>query len=66
MAENQSRAARQFPAVGFVKDPAGVAALYLGKQEGKDLAYKEKVGTDWKRSTLAQMRKALDTVGSPK
>jgi len=27
----------QFPVIGFVKDPTGVAALYLGKQEGKDL-----------------------------
>src|SRR3954465_11547460 len=26
-----------FPVVGFVKDPSGVAALYLGKREGKDL-----------------------------
>ena len=25
----------KFPVVGFVKDPTGVAALYLGKQEGK-------------------------------
>ena len=25
----------KFPVVGFVKDPRGVAALYLGKQEGK-------------------------------
>ena len=29
----------KFPVVGFVKDPAGVAALYLGKQEGKELVY---------------------------
>ena len=26
----------QFPVVGFVKDPTGVAALYLGMREGKD------------------------------
>ena len=25
--------------VGFIKDPTGVAALYLGKQEGDDLLY---------------------------
>jgi bifunctional non-homologous end joining protein LigD len=26
----------KFPVVGFVKDPTGVAALYLGKREGKE------------------------------
>ncbi|MBP2434068.1 hypothetical protein JOH48_008020 [Bradyrhizobium elkanii] len=30
--------------VGFVKDPTGVAALYLGKKEGRDLVYMGKVG----------------------
>jgi bifunctional non-homologous end joining protein LigD len=34
-----------FPVIGFVKDPTGVAALYLGKREGKDLVYLGKVGT---------------------
>jgi bifunctional non-homologous end joining protein LigD len=29
----------KFPVIGFVKDPTGVAALYLGKREGKDLVY---------------------------
>jgi bifunctional non-homologous end joining protein LigD len=28
-----------FPVVGFVKDPTGVAALYLGKREGRNLVY---------------------------
>jgi bifunctional non-homologous end joining protein LigD len=27
----------KFPVVGFIKDPSGIAALYLGKKEGKDL-----------------------------
>jgi bifunctional non-homologous end joining protein LigD len=27
----------KFPVIGFVKDPTGVAALYLGKREGKNL-----------------------------
>ena len=35
----------RFPVIGFIKDPAGVAALYLGKQEGKKLRYVGKVGT---------------------
>jgi bifunctional non-homologous end joining protein LigD len=29
----------KFPVVGFIKDPTGVAALYLGKREGKELVY---------------------------
>jgi ATP-dependent DNA ligase len=54
----------KFPVVGFVKDPSGVAALYLGKQEGKDLVYMGKVGTGWSRTVSSQIRKQLDT-GQP-
>ncbi|WP_312022781.1 ATP-dependent DNA ligase [Bradyrhizobium sp. 2S1] len=56
----------KFPVVGFVKDPSGIAALYLGKQEGKDLVYMGKVGTGWSRTVSSQIRKQLDTVVSPK
>jgi bifunctional non-homologous end joining protein LigD len=56
----------KFPVVGFVKDPSGVAALYLGKQEGKDLLYIGKVGTGWSRTVSSQIRKQLDAVVSPK
>jgi bifunctional non-homologous end joining protein LigD len=56
----------KFPVVGFVKDPSGVAALYLGKQEGKELVYIGKVGTGWSRTVSSQIRKQLDTVVSPK
>lgn len=56
----------KFPVVGFVKDPTGVAALYLGKQEGKELVYMGKVGTGWSRTVSSQIRKRLDTVVSPK
>ncbi|MGX4773899.1 non-homologous end-joining DNA ligase [Bradyrhizobium guangdongense] len=56
----------KFPVVGFIKDPTGVAALYLGKQEGKELRYIGKVGTGWSRTKSAEIRKALDTVVSPK
>ena len=56
----------KFPVIGFVKDPTGVAALYLGKKEGKDLVYMGKVGTGWNRTTSAQIRKQLDTAVSPK
>jgi bifunctional non-homologous end joining protein LigD len=56
----------QFPVIGFVKDPSGVAALYLGKREGKELRYMGKVGTGWSRTVSSQIRKQLDTVISPK
>ena len=56
----------KFPVIGFIKDPSGVAALYLGKQEGKELVYIGKVGTGWNRTTSASIRKSLDTVVSPK
>jgi len=44
----------KFPVIGFVKDPTGVAALYLGKKEGKDLVYMGKVGTGWSRQSPAK------------
>ncbi|UPU01645.1 non-homologous end-joining DNA ligase (plasmid) [Bradyrhizobium barranii subsp. apii] len=56
----------KFPVIGFVKDPTGVAALYLGKREGKDLVYLGKVGTGWSRTVSSQIRKQLDSVVSPK
>jgi ATP-dependent DNA ligase len=56
----------QFPVIGFIKDPSGVAALYLGKQEGKELRYMGKVGTGWSRTVSSQIRKQLETVVSPK
>jgi len=56
----------KFPVIGFVKDPTGVAALYLGKREGKELVYMGKVGTGWSRTVSSQIRKQLDTVVSHK
>jgi bifunctional non-homologous end joining protein LigD len=56
----------KFPVIGFVKDPTGVAALYLGKREGRHLVYMGKVGTGWSRTVSGQIRKQLDTVVSPK
>ena len=52
--------------IGFVKDPTGVAALYLGKREGKDLVYMGKVGTGWSRTVSSQIRKQLNEVVTPK
>jgi bifunctional non-homologous end joining protein LigD len=54
-----------FPIIGFVKDSTGVAALYLGRREGKELVYMGKVGTGWSRTVSAQIRKQLNTVISP-
>jgi bifunctional non-homologous end joining protein LigD len=56
----------KFPIIGFVKDPTGVAALYLGERDGNDLVYLGKVGTGWSRTVSSQIRKQLDTVVSPK
>jgi len=56
----------KFPVIGFVKDPSGVAALYLGKREGKDLVYMGKVGTGWSRTVSSQIRRQLDDVVTPK
>lgn len=56
----------KFPVIGFVKDPTGVAALYLGKQEGRALVYMGKVGTGWSRTVSSQIRMQLDAVVSPK
>lgn len=56
----------KFPVIGFVKDPTGVAALYLGEREGKDLIYMGKVGTGWSWTISSQIRRQLDTVVSPK
>ena len=48
------------------RQPTGVAALYLGKREGKELRYIGKVDTGWPRTASSQIRKQLDTVVSPK
>jgi bifunctional non-homologous end joining protein LigD len=56
----------KFAVIGFIKDPSGVAALYLGKRENNELVYMGKVGTGWSRTVSSQIRKQLDTVVSPK
>jgi bifunctional non-homologous end joining protein LigD len=56
----------KFPVIGFIKDPSGVAALYLGKREGEDLVYMGKVGTGWSRTVSSQLRNQLDAVTIPK
>jgi bifunctional non-homologous end joining protein LigD len=54
----------KFPMVGFIPDPGGVAALYLGKRDGKELRYVGKVG--FTRATSADLRKRLDALMTPK
>jgi bifunctional non-homologous end joining protein LigD len=56
----------KFPIVGFVPDPGGVAALYLGKRVGKELTYIGKVGTGFTRAVSADLRKKLDAIATPK
>ena len=40
----------KFPIIGFVKDPAGVAALHVAKREGKDFRLCQ-VGTGFNRKS---------------
>jgi bifunctional non-homologous end joining protein LigD len=53
-----------FPVIGFLKDPTGVAALYLGRYESGQLVYMGKVGTGWSRAVSSKIRKQLDTAVS--
>jgi ATP dependent DNA ligase C terminal region len=46
--------------------PGGIAALYLGKEEGSELSYVGKVGTGWSRTVSADLRRKLNEVVSPK
>ena len=55
----------KFPVVGFMKDPGGIAALYLGRYDGKGLNYVGKVGTGWSRTVSADLRRKLNEVVSP-
>ena len=66
MAEDQGRSQRQVSGRRVRQRPERRAALYLGKQEGKDLVYMGKVGTGWSRTVSNQIRKQLDTVVNPK
>jgi bifunctional non-homologous end joining protein LigD len=57
----------EFHVVGFIpENTSGIAALYLGKREGKDLRYVGKVGTGFTRSTSADLRRRLDAIATPK
>jgi bifunctional non-homologous end joining protein LigD len=55
-----------FPIIGFVPETAGIAALYLGKKEGKEITYVGKVGTGFNRKTSGEIRKRLNEIIVPK
>ena len=48
----------RFPIVGFIPDVGGIAALYLGKQEGKELLYAGKVGSGFSHKTSVDVRRS--------
>jgi bifunctional non-homologous end joining protein LigD len=50
----------RFPIVGFVPDVGGIAALYLGKREGKELVYAGKVGSGFSHKTSMSVRRKLE------
>ena len=56
----------KFPIVGFVKDPAGVAARPLAKRESKDFVCGGKVGTGLNRKSSIEIHKRLDAIVSSK
>jgi bifunctional non-homologous end joining protein LigD len=45
--------------VALVKDPTGVAALYLGKQEGNELRYMGKVWAEAGRNRRRSARRLI-------
>ncbi len=55
----------QFEIVGFIPATSGIAALYLGKREGKDLRYVGKVGTGFTQKVSADLRRRLDALATP-
>jgi bifunctional non-homologous end joining protein LigD len=52
--------------VGFIPATGGIAALYLGKRDGKDLTYVGKVGTGFTMKVSADLRRRLDAIATPK
>jgi len=50
----------QFKVIGFVPDPAGIAALYLARKEKGGLVYAGKVGTGFTRKISMDVRKRLE------
>ena len=55
----------RFPIVGFIPDVGGIAALYLGRQDGKELVYAGKVGSGFSHKTSMAVRKKLNALVTP-
>ena len=55
-----------FHIVGFDPDRTAIAALYLGRREGKRLVYMGKVGTGFTRKTALELRQMLDQISVAK
>ena len=55
-----------FHIVGFDPDRTAIAALYLGRREGKRLVYMGKVGTGFARKTAVELRQMLDQISVTK
>lgn len=56
-----------FPVVGFVrKEPRTIAALYLGRREGRELVYAGKAGTGFTGDTARDLRERLDPIATRK
>jgi bifunctional non-homologous end joining protein LigD len=55
----------KFPIVGFIPAVGGIAALYLGQREGRELRYVGKVGTGFTMKVSADLRRRLDAIETP-
>jgi bifunctional non-homologous end joining protein LigD len=55
-----------YTVVGFLPHPGAVGALYLAREEGKDLVYVGKAGTGFTRKVAADLRRLLDPLVVPK
>lgn len=56
----------KFYVVGYVPDPAGIAALHLAKKSGKKFEYIGRVGTGFTRASSLSVRKQLQPFAVPK
>ena len=55
----------RFPIVGFIPDVSGISALYLGRQDGKELVYAGKGGSGFSQKTSLAVRKKLNALVTP-
>ena len=53
-----------FPIIGFIPAPGAIAALHLGRREGKALAYAGRAGTSFSEKTARELRQVLDALAT--